>query len=151
MQTNQDPINIVDILKILPHRYPFLLVDKVTEYLATKHMIGVKNVTVNEPQFQGHFPEMPVMPGVLIIEAMAQLCGIFAFKEFQLKSANGKKVYLLAIDNAKFRKIVTPGDQLIMKASFLQTRGNFFKFQVEAKVDNILVSEATITATLQDT
>ncbi|MCF8462398.1 MAG: 3-hydroxyacyl-ACP dehydratase FabZ [Rickettsiaceae bacterium] len=149
MQIEEEIITIGDIIKILPHRYPFLLVDKVLSYIPKSHIIGIKNVTINEPQFQGHFPQAPIMPGVLIIEAMAQLCGIFAFKEFDLQAQN-KMVYLLGIDNAKFRKVVTAGDQLVMKASFLQARGSFFKFQVEAKVDNVLAAEALITATLQE-
>ena len=88
MQIEEEIITIGDIIKILPHRYPFLLVDKVLSYIPKSHIIGIKNVTINEPQFQGHFPQAPIMPGVLIIEAMAQLCGIFAFKEFDLQAQN---------------------------------------------------------------
>lgn len=147
--SSQNIVNINEILKILPHRYPILLVDKVTEIVLGKSIIGLKNVTANEPHFQGHFPELPIMPGVLIVEAMAQLSGILAAKSLNLASKENT-FYLLGIDNCKFRKVVTPGDSLIMEVNLEQARRNFFKFRAEAKVDNELVAEANITAMLQD-
>ena len=142
-------ININEILNILPHRYPILLVDKVLEFEKNEYIIGIKNVTINEPHFQGHFPGTPIMPGVLILEAMAQLSGILAAKTFDLQSG-GNLFYLLGIDNAKFRKIVAPGDTLVMKVINEKSRGKFFKFKATAKVNNDLVAEANITAMLTD-
>ena len=142
-------ININEILNILPHRYPILLVDKVLEFEKNEYIIGVKNVTINEPHFQGHFPGTPIMPGVLILEAMAQLSGILAAKTFDLQSG-GNLFYLLGIDNAKFRKIVVPGDALVMKVINEKSRGKVFKFKATAKVNNDLVAEANITAMLTD-
>lgn len=142
-------ININEILNILPHRYPILLVDKVLEFEKNEYIIGIKNVTINEPHFQGHFPGTPIMPGVLILEAMAQLSGILAAKTFDLQSG-GNLFYLLGIDNAKFRKIVVPGDTLVMKVINEKSRGKVFKFKATAKVNNDLVAEANITAMLTD-
>ena len=142
-------ININEILNILPHRYPILLVDRVLEFEKNEYIIGIKNVTINEPHFQGHFPGTPIMPGVLILEAMAQLSGILAAKTFDLQSG-GNLFYLLGIDNAKFRKIVVPGDTLVMKVINEKSRGKVFKFKATAKVNNDLVAEANITAMLTD-
>jgi beta-hydroxyacyl-ACP dehydratase FabZ len=142
-------IDINEILNILPHRYPILLVDRILEFTKAESIIGIKNVTINEPHFQGHFPGKPIMPGVLILEAMAQLSGILAAKTFDLKSGDNL-FYLLGIDNAKFRKIVIPGDTLTMQVTVEQNRGKFFKFKSTAKVMNEIVAEANITAMLTD-
>ncbi len=125
-------MNIKEIQKLLPHRYPFLLVDRIIEIQPGVKAVGIKNVTVNEGFFQGHFPEQPIMPGVLIIEAMAQVAGILAFGS----EANlGKSVYFMSIEKAKFRKPVIPGDQLRLEVNILQQRGNVWKFAGNALVD----------------
>jgi len=135
-------LNIQDIQNILPHRYPFLLVDRILEIDEdNKKVVGIKNVTINEPFFQGHFPGFPVMPGVLIIEAMAQVAGCAL-----LKAASGqhKLVYLTGVDNARFRKPVVPGDQLHMEISILKIKGTIGKVEAKATVDGQLVAEAEI-------
>lgn len=132
------------IQSLLPHRYPFLLVDRIKELEPDRRIVGIKNVTVNEPFFQGHFPGRPVMPGVLIIEAMAQVGGVLAFKSV---AQTGKPVvYLTGIDGAKFRKPVVPGDQLRFEVDVLKKRLPFWKMQAKAFVDNELVCEAEVTA-----
>lgn len=136
-----------EIQKILPHRFPFLLVDRIIEFEAKKKAVGIKNVTINEPFFQGHFPDYPVMPGVLIIEAMAQVAGILAFKS----GAKGNSVvYFMSIEKAKFRKPVIPGDQLRLEVKVIQQRGNVWKCSCEAFVDGNLVSEAELTAMVSE-
>lgn len=134
-------LNIQEIQKILPHRYPFLLVDRILEIEEGKKAVGIKNVTINEPFFQGHFPSFPVMPGVLIIEAMAQVAGCAL-----LKAAGGEHnlVYLTGVDKARFRKPVVPGDQLHMEITILKVRGNIGKVDARASVDGQLVAEAEI-------
>jgi beta-hydroxyacyl-ACP dehydratase FabZ len=139
-----------EIFKILPHRYPFLLVDKIIELDVEKKFIrGQKNVTFNEHFFQGHFPEIPVMPGVLIVEAMAQTAGILAIKYGDLSLQN-KIVYFAGIDKCKFRKPVQPGDVLILEATILKQKGPIWKMQGKALVDNKVVSEAMLTATISE-
>ena len=130
---------IQEILKYLPHRYPFLLVDKILE-CADDHIVGIKNVTFNEPFFTGHFPELPIMPGVLVIEAMAQASGILFLSKFQ----DGKQrvVYFAGIDNAKFRKPVRPGDQLRLELKVLRMRQQSYKMHGTAYVDSDIVAEA---------
>ena len=140
-------IEIDEILNLLPHRYPFLLVDRVTEYEEEKRIVGIKNVTYNEPFFPGHFPHKPVMPGVLIIEAMAQAGGILAFKSFPQKKG---QVFFIGIDNARFRKPVIPGDQLQLVVELVKHRREIWIFQGSAFVDGKLVAEARIMATLQE-
>jgi 3-hydroxyacyl-[acyl-carrier-protein] dehydratase len=132
----------LEIQNILPHRYPFLLVDRIQELEPKVKAVGIKNVTINEPFFQGHFPGYPVMPGVLIIEAMAQVAGILAFKS----GAKGSSVFFMSIEKAKFRKPVVPGDQLSLVVSVIQNRGNVWKCAGEAFVDGKLVAEAELTA-----
>lgn len=139
-------IDIKEILKLLPHRYPFLLVDRVTELEPGAKAVGIKNVTFNEPFFQGHFPDKPVMPGVLIIEAMAQVAGILAFKSSSL----GRSVYFMSIDKVKFRKPVMPGDQLRSQVEVIHKRGNVWKFSANAFVDDKLATEAEFTAMMTD-
>jgi beta-hydroxyacyl-ACP dehydratase FabZ len=133
-----------DIQALLPHRYPFLLVDRIKELEPDRRIVGIKNVTVNEPFFQGHFPGRPVMPGVLIIEAMAQVGGVLAFKSV---GSTGKPVgYLTGIDGAKFRRPVVPGDQLRFEVDVVKKRPPFWKMQAKAFVENELVCEAEVTA-----
>jgi 3-hydroxyacyl-[acyl-carrier-protein] dehydratase len=140
-------IEIDEILNLLPHSYPFLLVDRVTEYEEEKRIVAIKNVTYNEPFFPGHFPRKPVMPGVLIIEAMAQVGGILAFKSFPQKRG---QVFFIGIDNARFRKPVIPGDQLQLIVELVKHRREIWIFQGSAFVDGKLVAEARIMATLQE-
>ncbi len=139
-------IDIKEILTLLPHRYPFLLVDRVIELEPKLKAVGIKNVTINEPFFQGHFPNNPVMPGVLIVEAMAQVAGILAFKS----GGTAQTVYFMSIDKVKFRKPVVPGDQLRFETAVTHTRGNVWKFEGKAFVDGKLVSEAEFTAMMTD-
>ncbi|MCD2185274.1 3-hydroxyacyl-ACP dehydratase FabZ [Rhizobium sp. TRM96647] len=132
-----------DILTLLPHRYPFLLVDKIIEIDGDNSAIGIKNVTVNEPQFTGHFPDHPIMPGVLLIEGMAQTAGAICAR----KTGTGTNlVYFMTIDNARFRKPVIPGDRVEYHVVKQKQRGNIWKFHCDAKVDGQLVAEADIGA-----
>ncbi|MFQ5587431.1 MAG: 3-hydroxyacyl-ACP dehydratase FabZ [Nitrospiria bacterium] len=140
-------MDIQEILAILPHRYPFLLVDRVLSFEAGKKMTALKNVSMNEPFFQGHFPGRPIMPGVLIVEAMAQLGGVLAFKS--AKGKEGQMVYFLGIDKAKFRKPVLPGDQLRLEIEVLHQRPPYWKLKGEAYVEDQLVSEAELKAMLE--
>ncbi len=140
-------IDIKEILRILPHRYPFLLIDKIVEFEAGKSATGIKNVTMNEPFFQGHFPDNPIMPGVLIIEAMAQVGGILAFKSADVSN---KGVYFMGIDRAKFRRPVVPGDTLRIKLEVTRTRGKIWKFRGEALIDEKVAAEAELMATIVD-
>ncbi|MFZ2196524.1 MAG: 3-hydroxyacyl-ACP dehydratase FabZ [Thermodesulfovibrionales bacterium] len=139
-------MNINEIMQHLPHRYPFLLVDRIIDLQPGKSITGIKNVTFNEPFFQGHFPGQPIMPGVLIIEAMAQVAGIAAFSS----GMEGKAVYFMSIEKAKFRRPVVPGDQLRIEIKVLQQRGNVWKFSGAATVDGKLASEADFTAMVTD-
>ena len=135
-------IDIREIQNVLPHRYPFLLVDRILELQKETKAVGIKNVTVNEPFFMGHFPGNPIMPGVLIVEALAQLAGLLAF----LSGVQGDAVYFMSIEKAKFRKPVVPGDQLRLEITTLHQRGNVWKFSGNAKVDEKIVAEAEFTA-----
>jgi 3-hydroxyacyl-[acyl-carrier-protein] dehydratase len=137
--------DILEIMKILPHRYPFLMVDRITE-LTSEKVVGVKNVSINEPFFQGHFPGNPVMPGVMIVEALAQVGGILAFS--LLSEPKNNSVYLMGLDKVRFRKPVRPGDQLILKLEVLKQRGAIFKMKGEALVGDQLVAEAELMATI---
>ncbi|MEW6416911.1 MAG: 3-hydroxyacyl-ACP dehydratase FabZ [Nitrospirota bacterium] len=140
-------MNIKEIQELLPHRYPFLLVDRIIEIELGVKVVGIKNVTINEEFFQGHFPGHPIMPGVLIIEAMAQVAGILAFRS----GANvGKSVYFMSIEKAKFRKPVVPGDQLRLEVNVLQHRGNVWKFSGNAVVEEKVAAEAEFTAMVTD-
>lgn len=142
-------IDISQIMAMIPHRYPFLLIDRICEMRTDHSAIGLKNVTYNEPFFQGHFPAAPVMPGVLIIESMAQTSALLVVHTLG-GDANGKLVYFMSIDGARFRKPVVPGDQLWVHAIKRRNRGNVWKFSCEAKVDKMLVAEAVITAMIVD-
>jgi 3-hydroxyacyl-[acyl-carrier-protein] dehydratase len=143
---SQAVIDIHRILKLLPHRYPFLLVDRVIELDPGKTIKALKNVTMNEPFFQGHFPDFPVMPGVLIIEALAQTAALLTFSE----EHDPEDVYYFAgIDGARFKRIVLPGDQLIMHARFERGKAGIYKFQVKATVQDELAAEASITCAVR--
>lgn len=140
-EKSSNALDIAEILKLLPHRYPFLLVDRVLDYKENKTLRAVKNVTFNEPFFQGHFPEKPVFPGVLILEAMAQATGILAFKS-RGKLEDGQLYYFAAIDKARFKRPVFPGDQLIFDVEYLKERRGVALFRGIATVDGELVCEA---------
>ncbi len=137
-------MDIREIQATLPHRYPFLLVDRIRELEAGRRIVGIKNVTVNEPFFQGHFPGRPIMPGVLIIEALAQVGGVLAFKS--APPAGKPVVYLTGVDKVKFRRPVVPGDQLRLEVELVRQRAPFWKMQGQAYVDSDLVCEAEMTA-----
>ncbi len=142
-----ESFDIQKLLKSLPHRYPFLLVDRIVEARADEYGVGIKNVTANEPQFQGHFPGRPVMPGVLLIEAMAQTAGALCVAS-QENSGSPSVVYLMTIDKAKFRKPVVPGDQVRLHMTRIAKKRNMWWFRGEAKVDGALVCEAEVSAML---
>ena len=142
-------IDISRIIEMIPHRYPFLMVDRVIKVVANESAVGIKNVTINEPFFQGHFPSRPVFPGVLIIEAMAQTAAVLVVETLG-KSAEGKLVYFMSVENCRFRKPVGPGDQLHIHVSKERSRGNVWKFRGEAKVGDVLVAEATYAAMILD-
>lgn len=146
-QTNViEEMRIGEILKLLPHRYPFLLVDRLKNVVPGESGIGIKNVTMNEEFFQGHFPENPVMPGVLQIEAMAQTAGIIVLTAFPEEERSGNSVYFMTVDEVKFRKPILPGDVIEFYVKKEQAVRNVFKFKGEAKVDGKVVSQATFSA-----
>ena len=139
-------IDINEIMKLMPHSYPFLLVDRILEFEPAKRIVGIKNVTFNEPYFTGHFPQRPIMPGVLIVEALAQTGGVLAFKSFPEK--NGL-VFFTGIDNARFRKPVIPGDQIKLVLEVIKHRREIWDFEGKAYVDSEVVAEARIMAMLR--
>ncbi|NBU53037.1 MAG: 3-hydroxyacyl-[acyl-carrier-protein] dehydratase FabZ [Alphaproteobacteria bacterium] len=141
-------MDINQIMSIIPHRYPFLLVDRIKEIILGESIIGIKNVTFNEPQFTGHFPSRPIMPGVLIIEAMAQLSAVLVAKS--METTEDKEVFFMSIEESKFRKIVEPGDCLVMYSSIVQNRSSVWKFKARAEVDGKIASEAVFTAMVRD-
>ena len=145
VQENRQPkiIEVTEIMEMLPHRYPFLLVDRVTDYEDGKWLRAVKNVTVNEPCFTGHFPAKPIFPGVLILEAMAQATGILAVASYG-KMKEGELYYFAAIDNARFKRPVVPGDQLVLEVEFLTEKRGITKFTGKAYVDGKLAWEADL-------
>jgi 3-hydroxyacyl-[acyl-carrier-protein] dehydratase len=142
-------IDVQGIMDVLPHRYPFLFVDRIIELEEGKRIVGIKNVTINEPFFQGHFPGEPVMPGVLIIEALGQTAGVLAYGATG-KEAEGKGVYLMSINRVKFRRPVLPGDQLRLELDVVKHRGMIWAFQGKAFVGDQVVAEAEIMATIMD-
>ncbi|MES2214504.1 MAG: 3-hydroxyacyl-ACP dehydratase FabZ [Pseudomonadota bacterium] len=142
-------INIGEIMEMIPHRYPLLLVDRIIEYTNAKSIVGIKNVTFNEPHFTGHFPGNPVMPGVLIVEAMAQVSAVLVSKTLNARPGD-KIVYFMSIDNAKFRKIVQPGDQLHLYSQIVQHRSQVWKFEARAEVDGEIVAESIFTAMVKN-
>ena len=139
-------MNINDIVHYLPHRYPFLLIDRVLELRPSEHILALKNITINEPFFEGHFPAKAIMPGVLIIEALAQAAAILAYKSTEWDPKESL-FYLGAIDNTRFKKMVVPGDQLFLKIEVLRRRKTVWKFQGEAMVDNEVVCTTEMTST----
>jgi 3-hydroxyacyl-[acyl-carrier-protein] dehydratase len=151
-QTESIPVEDIDIetvMRLIPHRYPFLMVDKVVDVVPNVRARGVKNVSINEFYFQGHFPEHPVMPGVLIIEVMAQTAAVLVVRTLG-PSAEGKLVYFMSIDDARFRKPVVPGDRLHVDVIKQRNRGNVWKFSGHARVGDTLVAEATFSAMILD-
>ncbi len=145
--------NVVDIQNILPHRYPFLLVDRITELTAGEYIEGLKNVSISEPVFQGHFPDHPIYPGVMIIEGMAQAGGVLAFKSMNnvtQEEIQNKVVYFMSIDKAKFRAPVTPGDQLIYKINVIRNKGAVWQLDAKAYVDDKVVAQAELKAMIVD-
>lgn len=142
-------VDIGRVMEMIPHRYPFLMIDRVVDILRDESAVGIKNVTINEPFFAGHFPRQPVMPGVLIIEAMAQTAAVLVVETLGPES-EGKLVYFMSVDNARFRKPVLPGDQLRVHVTKERNRGAVWKFSGEARVDGKLVAEATFAAMIRE-
>jgi 3-hydroxyacyl-[acyl-carrier-protein] dehydratase len=140
-------LDVNEIRTILPHRYPFLLVDRIIE-IEAERIVGIKNVTVNEPFFQGHFPEFPVMPGVMIVEAMAQTAGILVLRG--IPDRDNKLVFLVSVDAARFRKPVVPGDQLRIEMKVIRRKGTVAKMAGTATVNGVLVAEAEVMCKLED-
>ena len=147
MSTTMD---IHEVLEHLPHRYPFLLIDRVLEVVPNERIVALKNVTINEPFFPGHYPHHPVMPGVLIIEAMAQAAALLTFKSSGTKPDNNSVYYFVGIDNARFKRPVSPGDQLIFKVAITMNRRGMFKFSATAEVDGQAAAEADLICTLRE-
>ncbi|MCG6857367.1 MAG: 3-hydroxyacyl-ACP dehydratase FabZ [Salaquimonas sp.] len=148
MSETLDQISIIEIFKLLPHRYPFLLIDRIVDIDEDNRATGIKNVTFNEPHFNGHFPGEPIMPGVLIVEAMAQTCGAIVANRHLMGAR--KLVYFMTIDGAKFRKPVVPGDVLKIEVEKRRQRGNIFKYDCVAYVEGAKVAEALISAMMVD-
>jgi len=142
--------DITQVMELLPHRYPFLLVDRILEFEPNKRIVGLKNVTINEPFFQGHFPGHPIMPGVLLIEAMAQTGGVLALKSIPEEDVKKKVIYFMSIDKAKFRKPVLPGDQVRLEITVIKQRGNIQSLQTVARVDGAVVAQAEMMAMIVD-
>jgi len=144
LDTSLSTLDIYDILEHLPHRYPFLLIDRVTDCKVGERLVGYKNVTYNEPYFTGHFPNREVMPGVLILEALAQATGILAFRTSGKVPDKDSLYYLVGIDNARFKKPVIPGDQLVLEVDIVKTKRGVWKFKGVAKVDGHIVCSADL-------
>ena len=149
MSEETTDIDVVRIMEMIPHRYPFLMIDRMVKVITDVSAVSIKNVSINEPFFQGHFPGHPVMPGVLIIEAMAQTSGVLVTQTMGAES-EGKMVYFMSVEQARFRKPVTPGDSLLITVTKLQNRGPVWKFKGEAHVGENLMAEATFTAMILD-
>jgi len=149
-QTNRmADIDIVQVMRMIPHRYPMLMIDRVVDVIPNVSAVGIKNVSVNEPFFQGHFPGHPVMPGVLVIESMAQTAGVLVVATLG-PDAEGKLVYFMTIDEARFRKPITPGDTVRIHVAKVRNRGNVWKFKGEAIVDGQVRAEALYSAMILD-
>ena len=143
-------MDINEILRHLPHRYPFLLIDRVTEFNKGVSLAGIKNVTYNEPFFQGHFPQRPVMPGVLILEAMAQATGLLAFRTLENTAERDTLYFLVGMDKVRFKRPVEPGDQLVLSARLLKTKRGIWMFDCDARVDGGIAATAEIMCTERD-
>ncbi|MDM8547990.1 3-hydroxyacyl-ACP dehydratase FabZ [Candidatus Venteria ishoeyi] len=139
-----DSMDIHEILQHLPHRYPFLLIDRVTDYSIGEYLVAIKNVSFNEPFFQGHFPIRPVMPGVLVVEAMAQATGVLSFKTAEARPEDGSLYYLAGIDKARFKQPVEPGDQLVITVTLQRTARGVWKYEAVSKVDDKVVATADL-------
>lgn len=142
-------IDVLEVMELIPHRPPFLMIDRVVEMVQRKSAVGIKNVTIDEPFFAGHFPSRPIFPGVLIIEAMAQTAGVLVVESLG-EASRGKLVYFMTIENARFRKPVVPGDQIRLEVRVQRSRGPVWKFIGDAKVDGQTVAEATYSAMIMD-
>jgi 3-hydroxyacyl-[acyl-carrier-protein] dehydratase len=143
-------MEIRQILDYLPHRFPFLLIDRVLQLEPGKRVVAVKNVAINEPFFQGHFPENPIMPGVMILEAMAQAAAILSYKTLNLSSTRNLLYYFVGVDNARFKKPVTPGDQLVLDVCMIRIVRGIGKFTAVAKVGDAVVTEAELMCTIKE-
>lgn len=143
-------MDIHEVLEHLPHRYPFLLIDRVLEVVPDERIVALKNVTINEPFFTGHYPHHPVMPGVLVIEAMAQASALLTFKSSGTKPDNSTVYYFVGIDNARFKRPVGPGDQLILRMAITMNRRGMWKFTGTAEVDSHVVAEAELVCTMRN-
>ncbi|WP_190599992.1 3-hydroxyacyl-ACP dehydratase FabZ [Candidatus Vesicomyidisocius sp. SY067_SCS001] len=144
-------MNIQDVKNYLPHRYPFLLIDRVLELEVGKSIVALKNVTFNEPQFIGHFPDQPIMPGVMIVEALAQATGILAFKAEVSKPTNGQIYMLVGIDKVRFKRMVEPGDQLRLEVRIVTVKRGIWKFKCKATVDSQTITSAELMCTQKAT
>jgi 3-hydroxyacyl-[acyl-carrier-protein] dehydratase len=142
-------LDLLQIMELIPHRYPFLLIEKLTDIVPFESAVGIKNVSINEPFFQGHFPTRPIMPAVLIIEALAQTAACLVMHSKEL-SKQGRLVYFMSVEEAKFRKPVLPGDRLYLHVKKQRNRGNVWRFTGEARVDGALMAEAVYTAMIAD-
>ena len=148
--TTPMPMDIYAVLPYLPHRYPFMLIDRVLEYVPGEYILALKNITFNEPQFTGHFPQRPIMPGVLVIEAMAQSAGILAQLSSGVRVDDRHLYYLVGVDNARFKRPVEPGDQLLLRAQVQRNMRGVWKFGCEARVGDQLVASADIMSALKE-
>ena len=144
-----DTIDILRIMRMIPHRYPFLMIDRVVDLVPDRSAIGIKNVSINESYFQGHFPRQPVMPGVLVIECMAQTAAVLVVETLK-GAAAGKLVYFMSIEDCRFRKPVVPGDRLHIHVTKTRRRGSVWKFSGQARVDGVLMAEARFTAMIME-
>ncbi len=144
-----ETLDVMRIMEMIPHRYPFLMIDRVVDLVPGVSAVGIKNVTINEHHFQGHFPRQPVMPGVLIIECMAQTAAVLVVETLE-GAAAGKLVYFMSIEEGRFRKPVVPGDRLHIHVTMLRRRGAVWKFSAEARVDGVLMAQARFTAMIMD-
>lgn len=150
MENQENSMDINDVLEYLPHRYPFLLIDKVIHFEAGKSLRALKNVTYNEPQFTGHFPEKPILPGVLIIEALAQATGILAYKSTNTKPDGKSLYYLVGIDKARFKHPVNPGEQLILDVEVIKSMRGVWKFKAVATVNDTIIASAELMCAERD-
>ncbi len=148
--TVMNSMDIYEVMKHLPHRYPFLLIDRVVDYKVGESLTAIKNVTVNEPFFPGHFPHRPVFPGVLMLEALAQATGILSFKTMEDLPTEDSLYYFAGIDNARFKKPVEPGDQLVMTVKLLKRKRNLWRFEAKAEVDGKVVCSADLMCAKSD-
>jgi len=144
-----ETLDVMRIMEMIPHRYPFLMIDRVVDLVPGVSAVGIKNVTINEHHFQGHFPRQPVMPGVLIIECMAQTAAVLVVETLE-GAAAGKLVYFMSIEQGRFRKPVVPGDRLYVHVAMLRRRGAVWQFRGEARVDGVLMAQARFTAMIMD-